>query len=186
LQPEGEHWEGIEMSEIIDIEIVVDTANLLASINNPSQNPSAPTPIGHNYAYMVAPNEFVRSGQASGDLSISADVGDTVRWRMVSQSGNTSYSANLQNIVIFSGTQVTSTTGGKLLNVETPVPGTTPGNITLPPTFSATPQYDFYLTADIVQGGTGNYNVSFAVLQYHSGSLQVLGYFVWDPTITAS
>jgi len=174
------------MSEIIDIQIVVDTANLIASVQNPSQNQNAPTPIGHNYAYMVAPNEYVRSGQASGDLSISADVGDTVRWRMVSQSGNTSYSADLQNIVIFSGAQVTSATGGKLLNVETPVPGTTPGNIALPPTYTVTPQYDFYLTADIVQSGTGNYNVSFAVLQYHSGSLQVLGYFVWDPTITAS
>lgn len=174
------------MSVIIDIDIVVDTVNLMAAIQNPSKDPKNPTPIGHTYAYMVAAKDYVKSGQATGDLSISADIGDIVRWRMVSLSGNTSYSANLQNIQFFSGTPVTATIEGKLSQPQTPVPGTTPGTIALPPTYTTTSQYDFYLTADVVKAGTGNYNISFAVLQYHSSQLQVLGYFVWDPTITAS
>lgn len=174
------------MSEIIDIQIVVDTKQLMESYPSPSKDQKNPTGIGHNFAYMVAANEYVKSGQASGDLSISADVDDTIRWRMVSQSGNTSYSAELQNIAVFSGTHVTATTVGKLAQPQTPEPGTAPGDITLPPTFTTTPQFDYYLSADVVTAGTGNYNVSFVVQQYHSGSLQVLGYFVWDPTITAS
>lgn len=174
------------MSDIIDIEIVVDTASLIAAYPSASKNQSSPTGIGHNFAYMVAPSAYVKSGQASGDLSISADIGDTIRWRMVSQAGNTDYSAALQNIAFFSGTAVTSTTEGKLIEPQTPVPGTTPGTIALPPTFTTTAQFDYYLTADVDQAGTGNYNVSFVVQQYHAGALQVLGYFVWDPTISAS
>src|SRR4051812_29745795 len=76
----------MKMSDIVDIEIVVDTANLIAANPNPSKDPKSPTGVGHNYAYMVAPSEYVKSGQASGDLSISVDVGDTIRWRMTSQS----------------------------------------------------------------------------------------------------
>ena len=174
------------MSDIVDIEIVVDTANLMAANPNPSKDPNNPTGVGHNYAYMVAPNEYVKSGQASGDLSISVDVGDSIRWRMTSQSGNTSYSANLQNILRFANDQITGTMTGELIQPQTPVPGATPGTIALPPTYTTTPQYDFYLTADIVKAGTESYNVSFVVLQYHAGSLNILGYFVWDPTITAS
>lgn len=174
------------MSDIIDIEIVVDTANLIASVPNPSMNPQSPTPIGHNFAYMVAAQTYVKSGQATGDLSISADVGDTIRWRMISLSGNTSYSASLQNIQRFAGDQITSPTLGELIAPQAPVPGTTPGPIALPPTFTTATDYDFFLTADIVMAGSENYNVSFVVQRYHANALQVIGYFVWDPAISAS
>lgn len=174
------------MSEIIDIEIVVDTANLIAQVKNPSTNPQNPTGIGHNFAYMIAANDYVKSGQASGDLSISADVGDTIRWRMISLSGNTGYSASLQNIQRFANDQITSPTKGELIEPQSPVPGTTAGPIALPPTFTTATDYDFFLTADVVKAGTENYNVSFVVQRYHAGALQVLGYFVWDPVLTAS
>lgn len=174
------------MSEIIDIIINVDTENLMKSIPNPSKDPARPTGIGHNFAYMVAPTAYVKSGQATGDLSISTDVGDTLRWRMNSLSGNTSYSADLMNLQRFGGTQVTSVVEGKLSEPQTPVPEASPGTVLLPPTYITKQQEDFYLTADVVTSGTENYNVSFAVLYYHSGSLNTLGYFVWDPTITAS
>lgn len=174
------------MSEIIDIFINIDTDNLLKAYPNPSTNPSAPTPVGHNFAYMVAPTAYVKSGQATGDLSISADVNDTIRWRMNSMSGNTSYSADIMNLQRFSGTQVTSVVEGKLSEPQTPIPEGSLGTVQLPPTYMCTPQYDFYLSAEVVTAGTENYNVSFAVISYHSGSLTVLGYFVWDPTISAS
>ncbi len=178
------------MSEIIDIEIVVDVNNLIANTPNPSTNPANPTWVGHNYAYMIAANEYVKSGQATGDLSISADVGDTIRWRMVSQSGNTGYSANITNIAYLSGGKVTADTEGKLIQPQTPVPGTVPGTIALPPSgaqaYAATQQYDFYVQADVVTGGQENYSVLFEVLYYHGGTLTVKGYFAWDPAITAS
>ncbi|NSZ17926.1 AidA/PixA family protein [Agrobacterium vitis] len=178
------------MSDIIDIEIVIDTANLLAVNSSPSTNPANPTWVGHNYAYMVAPNAYVRSGQASGDLSISADVGDTIRWRMISQSGNTSYSANLTNITYLSGSHIIADPKGQLIQPQTPVPGMTPGTIALPPSgnqaYVSTPQYDFYITTDIVTAGTENYSVLFAVYYYHASALTLKGYFAWDPTITAS
>ncbi|ABN60197.1 inclusion body family protein [Shewanella baltica] len=174
------------MSEIIDVIINVDTDNLMKTYPNPSTDPSTPTAIGHNFAYMIAPTAYVKSGQATGDLSISADVGDTIRWRMNSMSGNTSYSADLMNLMRFSGTQVTSVVEGKLTEPQTPIPEGGLGSILLPPTYLCVPQYDFYLSADVVTSGTENYNVSFAVLYYHSGSINTLGYFVWDPTISAS
>jgi hypothetical protein len=174
------------MSEIIDVIINIDTDNLMKAYPKPSTNPSAPTAVGHNFAYMIAPTAYVKSGQATGDLSISADVGDTIRWRMNSMSGNTSYSADLMNLLRFSGTQVTSKVEGKLSEPNTPVPEGAPGTVLLPPTYVCTPQNDFYLSADVVTSGTENYNVSFAVLYYHAGSLNTLGYFVWDPTISAS
>lgn len=155
-------------------------------MSNPSKDPNNPTGIGHNFAYMIAANDYVKSGQATGDLSISADVGDTVRWRMISLSGNTGYSASLQNIKRFAGDPITSATTGELIEPQVPVPGTTPGPIALPPTFTTATEYDFFLTADIIMAGTENYNVSLVVQRYHAGTLQVLGYFYWDPTLTAS
>jgi len=174
------------MSEIIDIIIAVDTANLMTACPNPSQNPNTPTWIGHNFAYMIAANEYVRSGQATGDLSISADINDSVRWRMLSFSGNSSYSAGIMNVTYLSGNQVTSPVEGRLSQPQTPVPGTTPGSVALPPTFVTTPQFDYFLTADIVTFGTENYSVVFAVMTYTKGALKTLGYFAWDPQIVAS
>jgi nematocidal protein AidA len=174
------------MSEVIDIFINIDTESLINAYPNPSTDPAAPTGISHNFAYMVAPSAHVKSGQATGDLTISADVGDNIRWRMLSMSGNTSFSANLMNLKRFSGGQVTSVVEGKLIEPQTPVPEGGPGNILLPPTYVTKIQDDFYLSADVVTNGTENYNVSFAVLSYHNGNLKALGYFVWDPTITAS
>ena len=177
------------MSAIIDIEIVVDVNNLMANTPNPSKDPANPIWVGHNYAYMIAASQYVRSGQATGDLNISADVEDSIHWRMLSQSGNTSYSANLTNITYLSGAQVTANIEGRLAQPQSPVPGTTLGTVPLPPTgtnaYVVTPQYDFYVAADIVSSGTENYSVLFEVLYYHSGALNVLGYFAWDPTITA-
>jgi nematocidal protein AidA len=174
------------MSEIIDIIINVDTDSLMKAYPNPSKNPSSPTGISHNFAYMVAPTAYVKSGQATGDLSISADVNDTIRWRMNSMSGNASYSADIMNLQRFSGNQVTSTVEGKLSEPQTPIPEGNLGNVMLPPTYISKAQYDFYLSAEVVAAGTENYNVSFAVVSYHNGSLTTLGYFVWDPTISAS
>lgn len=178
------------MSDIIDIEIVVDVSSLINDNPNASKDPANPTWVGHNYAYMIAPSKYVRSGQATGDLNISADVDDSIRWRMLSQSGNTSYSANLTNITHLSQGTVAAKAEGKLTQPQSPVPGTTPGTVPLPPTganaYVVTPQYDFYVEADIVSAGTENYSVLFEVLYYHSGAVTVLGYFAWDPTITAS
>lgn len=178
------------MSAIIDIEIVVDVNNLMANTPNPSKDPANPIWVGHNYAYMIAASQYVRSGQATGDLNISADVEDSIHWRMLSQSGNTSYSANLTNITYLSGAKVTANIEGRLAQPQSPVPGTTLGTVPLPPTgtnaYVVTPQYDFYVAADIVSSGTENYSVLFEVLYYHSGALNVMGYFAWDPTITAS
>ena len=173
------------MSEIIDIEIVVDTQNLVQSTPNPSQDPTKPTWVAHNFAYMIASAGYVRSGQATGDLSISTDVGDVIRWRMISLSGNTNYSANLDNITYLSGNNVTAPATGFLTQPQTTEPGTTPGPITLPPKFVTTPQFDYYVDAAVIASGTQNYSVLFQVLSYDKGTLKSLGYFAWDPTLTA-
>lgn len=176
------------MSNIVDIEIVVDVDRLMATTPNPSQDPEHPTMVGHNYAYMIAASHYVTSGQATGDLSISARSGDNIRWRMVSQSGNTHYSANLMNITHLSGNHIMSGTEGKLLKVREPFPGTTLGDIPLPPSgdhaFAAEKQYEYFVESNLVDEGYENYNVLFVVYEYDDG-LQLKGYFGWDPRVTS-
>ena len=95
------------MSKDINIEIVVDTVTLLNDYAPGTYD--NPTGIPHNgYAYMIAQTAFVNSGQATGDLSISAVVNDTIRWRGLSLSGNTDNSAIVYDILWYKNDHVTS------------------------------------------------------------------------------
>jgi nematocidal protein AidA len=171
------------MSKVIDIEIVVDTVTLLKNYPNPSKNSAAPTGIGHQYGYMVAPSASVVSGQATGDLTIKAEIGDVIRWRMLSLTGEADQAAVIYNIARFSGTQVTSSVQALLAHPLVPEPILVDSKNTNPPTYNAVKQDDYYLSATVTDSGTENYNVQFYVTERSGQSLNLLGYFVWDPTI---
>jgi hypothetical protein len=179
--------ETLSMSDVIDIEIVVDTANVISSIPNPSKDVHNPTWIAHNFAFMIANQSYVRSGQASGNLNVSVDTGDQIRWRMTSLSGNTDYSAGLSDITHLSGATTTTRAEGILATPHVPEPGTTPGSIPLPAVYpTAEKQFDFFLQATTVTDGTENYSVHFQIYQYSGGSLILKGCYAWDPTLTVS
>lgn len=173
------------MSKIIDIEIVVDTATLLKAYPNASMDSNHPTGIGHNYGYMVAPSASVLSGQATGDLAIRAAVGDVIRWRMLSLTGDADDSAVVYNIQPFGGSaQVTGSIQALLAHPTVPQPVLVDGKNKNPPQYNKVKQDDYYLTATVVSSGTENYNVQFYVVHRDdSDNLVLKGYFVWDPRI---
>ena len=99
---------------IIDIEIVIDTQSVLNTYGRTPGTWDHPTGIAHSYGYMVAQSDYVRSGQATGDLAIKAIEGDAIRWRSLSLSGNANESA-----VIYAITKINYTYEIPLLTIIT-------------------------------------------------------------------
>ena len=96
------------MSKTINILIAIDTDKLKSQYPNGSKDPNNPTGIGHDLGYMVATGTKINSGQGTGDLSISALVGDTLRAFARSGSDNSEDAVLLYGLPRFSGDQVTS------------------------------------------------------------------------------
>src|SRR5436309_10748869 len=68
--------------------ITIDTDNVKATYPGPSQDQNNPTRIAHNMGFMVGPEAKVKSGKRTGDLSVTAQVGDTVYAFATSGSDN--------------------------------------------------------------------------------------------------
>lgn len=175
------------MADVIDVEIVIDTVTLLATFPNPSTDYKNPTGIDHTtFSYMIAARKYVKSGLATGDLSLQALVGDVIRWRSLSLAGNTDDTAVLYAIERFQGQQVTGPVTAKLARPYEPLPIIVDGKQTNPPSFEAKIEDDYYLGTDITDHGTENYLVKFYVTvpDRSTGKPVTKGYFYWDPTIT--
>ena len=94
------------MSKIINILIAIDTDAVKASNPNPSKDSQHPTGIAHTMGYMIGTGTKINSGQGTGDLSISALVGDTVRAFATSGSDNFEDAVLLYGMPKFRGDQV--------------------------------------------------------------------------------
>jgi nematocidal protein AidA len=176
------------MSSYIDIEIVIDTVSLLTAYPNASMDYANPTGIDHtSYSYMIAQTKYVNSGQATGNLSVKALVNDTIRWRSLSLSGNSSQSAVIYDMPQFAGVTVTSPVFAIESNPYVPLPKLSGGYNTKPPSFIKTTENDYFLQASVTNHGTEQYKVLFYVTEEdQGGNLVVRGYFSWDPTITVA
>jgi hypothetical protein len=169
------------MSSIIDIDVAFDTETIVAKYKSPSQNSQSPTGIQHADAYMIAQSSDVISGQATADLNVSASVGDVIRWRAASLSGNSDQSAVIYNIVKFSGTQVTGPIQPITASPTVPIP-----NAANPVQYTPTTQFDYYINANVIANGTEGYQVWFYIVERNHSTLNTLGYYYWDPTLTVS
>jgi hypothetical protein len=168
----------------INILIAIDTDGVEANYPNPSQNQNNPTPIGHQYGFMIATGTTVISGQGTGDLNINALVGDTVRAFATSGSNNFEDAVLLYGMPQFGGTQVFGAFTYQMFTKS----GVVPNSATQPlPANIVTESFWFY-EADVVQPGTENYMVQFALYTRNptTGQPQLYGYFQWDPTITVA
>ena len=169
---------------IIDIEIVIDTQRVLNTYGRTPGTWDHPTGIAHSYGYMVAQSDYVRSGQATGDLAIKAIEGDAIRLRSLSLSGNANQSAVIYAITKFSGDTVTDDIKATVSSPKTPIPNVKDGHVVLPPSFVVKQQDAFYLGANIARSGTENYKVGFYITeQDRDGNTNVKGYYEWDPAI---
>lgn len=168
-------------SEIIDILIVVDVDSLLRKYGNGSMFREQPRGISHEYAFMVSPKRYVRTGQASADLHVNASIGDTFRWYSTSEKNNLLhqvivYKLKFNNTEIMSPATVNYITGApcakvSLLNTEEIVQS----------------KCDYYYLSSNTKGtGTVSYEVSFAVYVRNrfSNEMELIGYYFWDPQIT--
>lgn len=171
------------MSKTINILIAIDTDAVISSYKNPSQDPNNPTGIGHQFGFMVATGTKVNSGQGTGDLSITALVGDTVRAFGVSGSNNFEDAVLVYGMPRYAGVQVFGTFISQMFTKSTVVPGS--AKSPLPPSTQVQPFW-FYQSS-IVAKGTENYKVQFGLwTRDDSGQPKLYGYFDWDPQITVA
>lgn len=172
------------MSKIINILTVIDTDAVIKNYGSPSKDSNHPTPIGHSYGYMIATGTTVNSGQGTGDLSITALVGDTVRNWAVSGSNNFEDSVLLYGMPRYSGDQVFSTFQYESFTKSTVVPHSS----TQPLPAATANQTFWFFQADVVKAGTENYQVQFGLYNRSqtTGQPVLFGYYQWDPQITVA
>ncbi|KFX01213.1 inclusion body family protein [Pectobacterium versatile] len=172
-------------NNVINVIVIIDTDRIIndPSIKSVSKDQAHPTPIGHQYSYMVAPSQSAISGEGTGDLNIRANRDDVIRWTGISESANSDSSVLIYGLPRYAGdtvfTQVEFVNSGRLEAEPAPTNNTSP----FPVTF--TEQKHWYTQATITKLGTEQYQVQFALYHRpHGGNQELYGYFQWDPTIT--
>ncbi|WP_109095699.1 AidA/PixA family protein [Azospirillum sp. TSH64] len=176
----------------VNIEVVVDAQTIYNTYQSNLGSFASPTPIAHEYIYMVTQPVFVTSTtpttQATADLNITCNVGDNVRWTFSTLSQEVAMYALPYQISTFAGTNVMSTPLPIMLQPDEPI-------MTLPvpaagPAYTGATQYDYIMQATITNNDAGTaeqYKVYFMLVQASSsGGLTTVGYFSWDPTITVN
>ncbi len=172
------------MSKTINILITIDTDAVEKKYPNPSKKQNSPTGIAHNMGYMVATGTTVNSGQGTGDLSIKALVGDTVRAFALSGSNNFEDSVLLYGMPRYSGTEVFGPFNYQNFTKSAVFPQSTSTPL---PARIQNQEFWFY-QASVSKSGTEGYKVEFAMYKrdQNSGKPVLFGYFAWDPQITVA
>ena len=170
------------MSEVIDVLIEMD----VESMPTLSKDKSHPTGGLNNHIFLRVKDSNGVSGQGGAELRIKGNVGDNVRWRSTSLSGNFE-----KSVVMYDFSSQSSQGGeistpelhggvknGKILTtkVMTPVQSDLPLSAELIDT-----PYN-YLESNLESSGSITYQFQFQVND--SGSGELLGYGTWDPFIT--
>jgi hypothetical protein len=194
------------MPRVLNVDIVVDTQDLLALHPEPSQDAEAPTRVEAGACYLIAPPALIERGQASAHLRLtvaapptadapSDEDGDgdgdaqtppagVVQWRTFSLSGNAGQSAVLY--------AVAPVGGGALPNlaVATEVPAPRPtldgARNTDPPSFDVASVPDYYIETPILGEGLERLSLSFYVTETdrENGRPRLVGYFAWTSALT--
>ncbi len=172
------------MSKTINILITIDTDAVRKNYPNPSKNSASPTGIAHNLGYMVATGTTINSGQGTGDLSITALVGDTVRAFATSGSDNFEDAVLLYGMPKFSGAQVFGPFNYQNFTKSTVLPNSVTSVL---PAVIADEVFWFY-QASVSTKGTEGYMIQFALYTRdpNTGQPVLFGYYAWDPTITVA
>ena len=170
------------MSKNVNVHITIDAAALVAATPDPSQDSSSPTMVGHNYFYMVVTDGSAISGNGTGDLNFSANVGDVVRFSSATSSNNYEDAVLIYGIAPFgSGTVVVD----NLLGLTYPSTDVYPSGPAVLPAETAARTFTFF-QGDVSSVGTEQYSVHFALYTRTGRQLSLYGYFGWDPTITVA
>jgi hypothetical protein len=173
------------MNNVVNVLVVIDTGTLINDYREQarSQDPNNPTGIAHKYSFMVATSNSVISGQAGGDLNISASVGDVIRWAGQSESNDFDSTVIVYNISKYQQDQVTSQPQFSSYTKDIMQPSQSDKAF---PVANAPQKFNF-LSANIISEGTEKYEVYFALYyRPNNRGQELFGYFKWDPAITVS
>ncbi|MBA0204697.1 inclusion body family protein [Pectobacterium aroidearum] len=167
---------------VINIIVVIDTDRIVTDFKGKSvsQDYNKPTPIGHQYSYMVATNESVIKGSGTADLNVKANIDDIIRWTGISESCNSDSSVLVYNLPRYAGDEVFKKPDYNKRKRSTMEPGK---DSAFPVSF--TEQTHWFMQSTVNAKGTEQYQVQFGL--YHrgdGGDQKLFGYFQWDPTIT--
>jgi hypothetical protein len=166
------------MSKSIYIQVTLDAVGIMSAYPNSSKNANNPTQISLNYTYMV-PSINAVSGSGTGDLEITALVGDDVNFAGVSASNNRQNTVLIYEVSRVSGDNVFTNFANRTLVARTAVPD---GSSVIPPAI-INENFSFF-NATVIQRGTERYRITFALYTRDgSGEPVLYGYFTWDPTI---
>lgn len=163
------------MDQIINVLIVFDAETILANYPG-STDSNNPRGVDDSLIYMITRKGSALSGNAGGELNISAEVNDTIRWRETTISLDSSYSVILYKFEATQGGQLISDPVPRESTVTVPLPD--PNNPLVPKKQTIS---DYHWTTDILDIGNVTYRFYFMVLD-RDGNPQ--GYYYWDPFIT--
>jgi hypothetical protein len=173
----------------IDITIVADPVAIIR--DNPVTSPSTPVALknyGKGYVFGVtnwndvnfgtySPYYTYNDGQDNNEggfaLDIKAEIGDTIRWRMVSLTGGFEYQCFIQSFKFTSGVAVISSLGHKTETVSCAVQGAD-GTVT------AQQIQDYYWETTVAAKGSAGYNILISIFDSQANHI---GIFTSDPYI---
>jgi hypothetical protein len=169
----------------IDILIAVDGAKIvkeLAAGNLQKGTESTPTGLGSYtqsdvYISMISENGHIVDQDGKSELTISAALGDTIRWSM------TTFGYNLDNTAyLYNGSFSPQASISELVYV----PSSNSEYLPVTSSPKSTPnkfnnQAYIAMATILVSSGTIQYTLSFQLIDNSNGA--VIGYFSWDPFI---
>ncbi|EYU13437.1 AidA/PixA family protein [Photorhabdus aegyptia] len=85
------------MNETVDVLICVDVDGIVNNYNKLGADPGNPTTVDNKYFHYITNNEnaYIPKDNATGELIAKIDVGDTIRWRVISLTQQLIHSVNL-------------------------------------------------------------------------------------------
>lgn len=163
------------MSRVTDIICNFDTETIQTAYPNPSQDINNPTLIDWQNVYMITNKDNVISGQAGGELDLSASVGDLIRWR------ETSLSLGFEKTVIFykfvsNADQLISTPTLRKATASSALP-----NPTNPSAPTCQKVDNYYWSSECLSEGRVTYHFYFMIVDRQC---KPCGYYQWDPFIS--
>lgn len=168
----------------LNVTAVFDTQYILASTQDPSQNPEQPTPAPEDGAYLITAKANAVGLVGERRLVLSCEDADedgeerAVAWRGRSLSGDADQSVILYRIEHLAGIRATGVARAISDQVPQPIPDSQS-----PTDYSIEPQYDYRLTTPIKAFGGQVRRLDFYIVDRQHSTLTTLGYFSWNATL---
>lgn len=155
----------------IDIQMTFDAVTIFNTYKGNS-DPNNPVEISANFVYMVTNQGNVVTGEGGGELNVSAQTDDVLRWREATLNPEYSvllYAFTPQTGLISPPQPLQSTITVPVPNAGNPLQ---PGRQTI---------QDYFWESTVLNPGTLTYHFRFMIVNRAGAEL---GYYSWDPFIT--